>query len=401
MISNIINYGGMFILAVMITRMLGVDSLGEFTYVIAVSSIISIASELGIAQLLIRKINEERTLVFSLTKNINIFKFIVSVLIITLSVLILYIFHAGSFNLNLIAGILIVIPKTIYSTYDSSIRALQRQAVPSVIKSINTFIQIIAAYFILLYTSNLLSLFIFIIAAETCTAIVFRNVNKSLWKKTSVKFSETKGYSFSEVKQIIAEAMPFFGSGFLALSIPRLIMIILEYLYGAVSLGIFSSASRIANGAGLLSGAMYNTFYPVITNPDIMPAAGRKLAIKFSVIGLIAGVIIALIIFFTAEILIQITFKIPLAVPLLKILGFSVIPFMFYSVLQAYFFSVKQEIFILKVYIVIGVLIIPFTAIMTVKYGLTGAAYSYLIYEYLLMLVFLIKLILMPVVKES
>ena len=74
MISNIINYGGMFVLAVLITRMLGVDALGEFTYIFAVSSILAVISELGLSQLLVRKINAERTLVFSLVRNVNIFK---------------------------------------------------------------------------------------------------------------------------------------------------------------------------------------------------------------------------------------------------------------------------------------------------------------------------------------
>lgn len=149
MISNIINYGGMFVLAVMITRILGVNALGEFTYIFAVSSILAVISELGLSQLLVRKINAERTLIFSLIRNVNILKIFISIGCVLSTSIIFYIFPGLNLNLTLVIGIAVIIPKTIQATFDSSVRALQKQAIPSVIKSINTLLQIIFAYFIL------------------------------------------------------------------------------------------------------------------------------------------------------------------------------------------------------------------------------------------------------------
>lgn len=391
MAANVINYAGMFVIAVMISRILGVDALGEFTYIIAVSSIIAIVSELGLSQLLIRKINENRPEVFSLIKNVNTFKLQLSAIVAVISIGILFVFQKNSFSAALVIGIVTVIPKALYSTYDASIRALQKQSIPSAIKSANTFIQITAVYFILLYTKSLLNLFILIFFAELLTVGVFYFFNKSLWKKSGIVYAGSASYRYSAVKPVIKEALPFFGSGAFALSIPRVIMIILENLTGAASLGIFSAASRFANGIGLLSGALYNTFYPAMTDPTVIAAQRKKLTIKFSAIGFSAGLVIALIIYFSADILIQLTFKIPEAVPVLKLLGFAVIPILTYSVIQPYLISMGKEKFILKLYLFVFLFSIPLTVFIIHHHGLTGAAFISVFIEYLILSVLYFK----------
>ncbi len=391
MISNVINYAGMFVIAVMISRMLGVDALGEFTYIIAVSSFIAIVSELGLSQLLIRKINENRSEVFSLIKNVNTFKLQLSAIVVILSLGILFLLQKNSFSLALIIGIVTVIPKTLYSTYDASIRALQKQSVPSAIKSANTSIQITAAYFILLYSKSLLNLFVFTLFAELLAVGVLYFFNNSIWKKSGTVFADTSSYRYSNLIPVIKEALPFFGSGALALSIPRVIMIILENLAGAASLGIFSAASRFANGIGLLSGALYNTFYPAMTAPGTNTAERRKLALKFSAIGFSAGFALSILIYFTAEILIQLTFKIPEAVPVLKLLGLTIIPILTYSVIQPYLISMGKEKFILKLYLLVFLFSIPLTVFIIHHHGLTGAAFISVFIEFLILSVLYFK----------
>lgn len=393
MISNIINYGGMFVLAVMITRILGVDALGEFTYIFAVSAILAVISELGLSQLLVRKINAERSAVFSLMKNVNIFKMYISVLCVLLTAVTFYIFPGLNFNLTLLIGIAVIIPKTIQSTYDSSIRSLQKQAIPSVIKSINTLLQIIFAYFLLVNTNSLLNIFIMIFILETLTLFSFYLVNKVFWKRSGIIFSDSIPYSYKYIKLVIAESFPFFGSNFLALSIPRIIVIILGYLTNAVSLGIFSAASRFANGVGLFSGAVYNTFYPAMTNPETTAVEKYALARKFTLYTFITGLIISLAIYFLAEMLIDLTFRIPEAVPVLKLLGFSVIPILTYSVIQPYLISTHNEKYILKTYffswclnIIIGIFIIH-------HHGYIGAAFGNIIIEYIILLMLFYKFI--------
>ena len=393
MISNIINYGGMFVLAVMITRILGVDALGEFTYIFAISTILAVVSELGLSQLLVRKINAERTFVFSLVRNVNVFKIFISIGSVISTSIVFYIFPGLNLNLTLVIGIAVIIPKTIQATFDSSVRALQKQAIPSVIKSINTLLQIIFAYFILENTGSLLNIFIMIIIMETLTMIMFYIINKVLWNRSGILFADSIPYSYSYIKPVLKESFPFFGSSFLALSIPRIIVIILGYMTNAISLGIFSAASRFANGVGLFSGALYNTFYPAMTNPET--PAGEKYALvrKFTLYAFIAGLMISLAIYFLAEILIDITFRIPEAVPVLKLLGFSVIPILTYSVIQPYLISTQNEKYIFRTYILVWLLNIILGLFIIHHHGYIGAAFGNVIIEYVILIILFYKFI--------
>lgn len=100
-----------------------------------------------------------------------------------------------------------------------------KQTLPAVLKSVNTFIQIILAYLILRSSGNLFYVFLMILAAESITAIAFKISAANLWRRAGISF--TKPVSFSQFKSILSESFPFFGSNFLALSIPRVIIIIL------------------------------------------------------------------------------------------------------------------------------------------------------------------------------
>jgi len=393
MISNIINYGGMFVLAVIITRMLGVDALGEFTYIFAVSTILAVVSELGLSQLLVRKINAERTFIYSLVRNVNTFKIFISIGCVLLTSIIFYIFPGLNLNLTLIIGIAVIIPKTIQATFDSSIRALQKQATPSILKSLNSLLQMIFAYFILVNTGSLLNIFIMIIIMETLTMIMFYIINKILWNSSGIIFSDSIPYSYSYIEPVITESLPFFGSSFLALSIPRIIVIILGYMTNAFSLGIFSAASRFANGVGLFSGALYNTFYPAMTNPETPAGEKYALARKFTLYAFIAGLVISLAIYFFAEILIDLTFRIREAVPVLKLLGFVVIPVLTHSILQSYLFSLKFEKFIAYFYIILWIFNLISCLILVKFYGYWGAAISAFTFEYIVMITLFILFI--------
>ena len=391
MISNIINYAGMFILAVMITRFMGVKELGEFTIIFAVSSIISVISEFGLSQLLIRKINSDRSLIFSIVKNVNIFKFLLSILCLIVAGLILSIIPGSIFNLTFAAGIALIIPKVMQTTYESAIRALMIQTLPSVLKSINTFIQIILSYFILLKTGALFDLFVMMFIMECITSIVFKIASGRIWRNSGITLLPSLPFSFSFIKPVINQAFPFFGSNFLALSIPRVIIIILGNLSSQVSLGIFSAAARFSNGIGLLSGAFYNTFYPVMTDPATPQDVRYSLAKKFSLYAFLTGLLISLTIYFSAGLLIDLTFKIPEAIPVLKIICFIIIPILVYSVIQPFLFSLHAEKFILKTYLAVWLFNILCSIYLIEFYGYIGAAISTIIADYLIMISLTLK----------
>lgn len=387
MAANIVNYGGMFVLAIMITRMLGIDALGEFTLIYSFVMILTAVTDLGMQQMLVRRLNQERGKAWSIIRSVNRFRLKFSLACVIVVIAVMYFIPGAHLTAAFAIGIAIVIPKTLQSAYDSSIRALQQQRLPAIIKSAVTLLQIVFAYIILLGSPGMLYVMLVLLITELLAMGAFYLTAEYLWKRET----DIKSSGLIPIKPLIKESLPFFGNTIFALSIPRITMILLGYIASAVSLGIYSAASRFTGGIGLVSGALYNTYYPVMTGSKVTPAESFRLTAKLAVYALGLGVFIASALFFLSDILIGLSFKIPEAASALKILSVTVIPILIYSVLQPYFISLHRESFIFKTYAVIFILNIPAALILIHLYGFYGAAYVSASAEILLCIILVFK----------
>jgi O-antigen/teichoic acid export membrane protein len=384
-ISNLVNYVSTFVIAILISRFLGVTLLGEFTFIFAFSTVLSVVTDFGFSTLLIRKINENRILALRYAAQINRFKLLASVILILLILLIIFLLSKQYFNPAFAIGIALIIPKAFQSTYESSIRALLNQRLPAMIKSLNSLVQLIIAYLLLRSNHALLEIFIMLLVTEIITAIIFKHVSDSLWKKESLPDETSKpAESFGSLAR---ETLPFFGSNVLSFSIPRVSAILLGYLASASALGIFSAAARFAGGIGLLSGALFNSYYPVLTQKDADPLHKYLLTKKLTMYAFAAGMILSLVLYISADFLISITFRIPQSVPILRIMAFFVIPVLTHTVLQSYMLSVHKEKFILKLHLIIWVMNFIIGFILIIKMSHTGAAVTSLISEYVFLII--------------
>lgn len=383
MISNIINYGGMFVLAVMITRMLGVDALGEFTLIFAITSILTSVNEFGFATLLVRKINENRKNVFTILYNVNTFKILFGVIIIIIAALIVYLIPGNGLSIALAAGLAIVIPKSIQASYESSLRALMKQVFSAILKSINTLIQIVLAYLMLINSFDLFSLLVMILIAEILTTLIFKFQNRFIWlnilnnKHTSVSFS------FKKIVVLLKESWLFLANNFLTLSMPRINILMIGYIISQAAAGIFSAASRIVSSIGLLSGALFNTYYPALINLKDKPKEQFRFTSKILTYSLIAGLLINALIYFLAGIIIDLTFKIDEAKLILKILSFTVLPILLSSVLKAFFYAYFKENYLFILFVIWWIFNVIIGYIFIYYGGIIGFAYSSIITEFL------------------
>lgn len=291
--ANLVNYAGTFVMAVLIGRILGVTVLGQFTFIFAFTAVLSVITDFGLSTLLIRKMNEDTSGIALYLTKINYFKIITGSVSVVLLLAVIYFFSPAYFNLIFAAGISAVIPKAVQGTYESSIRALMNQAVSSIIKSTNTLVQLFFVYLLLVSRCGLLEVMAMILGMEIITALVFRFVNKVLWGDYGINTAEKEKRSLHGIKDLLKESFPFFGNSFLALSIPRITVILLGYISIATSVGIFSAASRFANSIGLLSGALFNTYYPVMAHSETGPENKYTLTRKLSLYAFGAGIIIA------------------------------------------------------------------------------------------------------------
>lgn len=387
MAANLVNYGGMFVLAVMIARMLGIDALGEFTLIFSFIMILTSVTDMGMSQMLVRRLNGERGKAWSIIRSVDRFRLKFSFVCAAAVISVMYFIPGEHFTAAFAAGIAIVIPKTLQSVYDSSIRARQQQKLPAIIKSAVTLLQIVFAYIILLGSPALLYIMLILLVTELLSAGAFYLTAEDLWKRES----NTKDPVLTPVKPLVEESLPFFGNNIFALSIPRITMILLGFAASPASLGIFSAASRFTGGIGLISGALFNTYYPAITSGNVNPSERYRLTGKIAAYALALGMIMAAVLFLLSDILIGLSFKVPEAASVLKILSVTVIPILVYSVLQPYLFSLHREKFILKTYTAIFIMNVPAALLLIHLYGFFGAAYVSASTEVLLCIVLIIE----------
>jgi O-antigen/teichoic acid export membrane protein len=383
MLSNIINYAGMFVIAVMITRILGIDALGEFTMIFAVSSILSSINEFGFSTLLVRKINNDRGNIFSLLKIVNTFKFVFGLVIIIVTAIIVYVTMSNALSFALIAGLLMVIPKSIQASYESSLRALMKQIFSSALKSINTLIQIILAYLMLVNSFDLFSLMAMILTTEIITTFIYKYQNRAVWIKILKNEHSSISYNFNNIVGLLKESWLFLANNFLTLSMPRINILIIGYMISQAAVGIFSASSRIISSIGLLSGALFNTYYPALISLKDKPKEQFRFTSTILTYSFFVGLLIIVFIYFLSGIVIDLTFKIDEAKIILKILSFTILPILLSSILKAFFYAYFKENYLFILFIVWWIFNIVIGLFFIALGGLHGFAYSSLITEFL------------------
>lgn len=304
---NFINYSSSFIIAVLISRFLGTEGLGKYTFVTAAGALVYLISDFGLTTLLVRKITEDKNKALTEIQNVNAAKAMISLLLLLL--LIAGIFsRIKNFDWLLLAGCISAVPRLLQTSYEASIRAFLKQKYPTIIRSINSFIQIIAAIILLTQGKSLLTIFVMILITETLTALVFRI---SAVKIASPKERTVSDFSLSKIRTLFKEGSTFFAMNFLVFSMPRGNIIVLEYLSSTIAVGIFSAGIRFVNAIGLFTGALFNTYYPLISNIREDVHLRYQLTKKMITYSFLFGAAISLSLYFLSGFLVDITFKIP------------------------------------------------------------------------------------------
>jgi O-antigen/teichoic acid export membrane protein len=140
-----------------------------------------------------------------------------------------------------------------------------------------------------------------------------------------------------------------------------------------------------------VSGALYNSVYPFIANIKEQKKTSFELAKELVKYSMILGAVISILLFLFSNLLIDLTFKIEEAKPVLKIVSFSVIPLLVYTITQTYMLSIYKEKFLLKTYLLVWIFNLVLAIFLILNYGYIGAAIVTISIEYLLMIIQLVK----------
>lgn len=396
LILNAVSYASSFILAVLVSRFLGIEALGNYSLIFAFVLILGIVSDFGLSTLLVRKLGENKFKAKEIINNFNLIKFILSAVIIILIFITAFLFFTKIYYPAFFIGVFLILPRTLMSTYEASIRSFLNQKYPVIIKSANSFLQLSLSYFILTKGYGLSAVMLCILIPDIITLMMLMLANKNVINKFNLKNnSENILQSDQPLKEqftlILKESSVFFVNNFLMLSIKGLNVILLGYFSTAVSVGIYSAGSRFVNGIGLFSGALFNSFYPAISNIKNDLKTKTELTKKFILYSFTLGLMITVPLYFFAGNLIELTFKSEDSVIVLKILSFTMIPVLVYTVTQSFLFSEYNEIFLTRILIIAWSLNIILSIILIKMYDYTGCAVALTFTEIFLMITQLSK----------
>jgi PST family polysaccharide transporter len=396
LILNAVSYAGSFILAVLVSRFLGIEALGNYSLIFAFVLILGIVSDFGLSTLLVRKLGENKFNAKEIINNFNLIKIILSVIIIILVFITAILFFTKIYYPAFLIGMFLILPRTLMSTYEASIRSFLNQKYPVIIKSANSFIQLVLSYFILTNGYGLSAIMLCILIPDIITLLFLILANKNVFDKFNLKNSNGNIlYSDQSLIEkftlILKESSVFFVNNFLMLSIKGINVILLGYFSTAASVGIYSAGSRFVNGIGLFSGALFNSFYPVISNIKNDLKTKTELTKKFILYSFTLGLMITIPLYLFSGNLIELTFKSEDSVIVLKILSFTMIPVLVYTVTQSFLFSVYNEIFLTRILIIAWSLNIILSIILIIMYDYIGCAIALTFTEIFLMITQLLK----------
>jgi O-antigen/teichoic acid export membrane protein len=391
LVLNIINFSSSFVIAVLVSRMLGVEQLGIYTFITAFASVLYLISDFGLTTLIVRKIAENKTETTGFLNKTNVIKSIGGFLSLAIFFLLIYFLDNKHFNLSLGAGIIVIIPRLYQTTYEASIRVFGFQKYPTIIRSLNSLLQIILSYFAISQGFGLEGIFLFILYMEMFTYIIFALTNRRILVKNGIPLKANLKDKRESLLNTAKESSVLFLNNLLNFTIPRIHIILLEYISSTASVGIFSAGVRFTSGAGLVSGALYNSVYPFIANIKEQKKTSFELAKELVKYSMILGAVISILLFLFSNLLIDLTFKIEEAKPVLKIVSFSVIPLLVYTITQTYMLSIYKEKFLLKTYLLVWIFNLVLAIFLILNYGYIGAAIVTISIEYLLMIIQLVK----------
>jgi O-antigen/teichoic acid export membrane protein len=392
---NSVNYASAFVIAVLVSRFLGVKELGDYTFIAALTSVMYLVADFGLTTLIVRKIGVDKSATLSVIKSAAVIK--LSIGVVLFGGLIVYIVLTpaivDSFGKDLqpqhilLLGTAAVFPRLLQANYESAIRVFGIQKYPTIIRSVNSLFQIGFGLWALSAGLQLLGVFSVILIFEMLTAIVFSVTNKIVLKKNGfLSPAGTRGQAplHYGVKTLIRESSIFFLYNFLRFSMPVTVIFLVQYLRSSESVGIYSAAARFVGGIGLLTGAVFNSYYPLISN--LAKDENLKLTLTRKLLGysLAAGFVIVIVILSLSNALIDLTFKIQDSKAVLRILSFGILPTMVLPVIQSYMFSTHSEKFNLKILLLVWILNLFLTYLLVNFYDYSGAAISFVVCEYVL-----------------
>lgn len=345
----------------LIARHLGVEAFGQFTFIGALVLIGNTFTNFGTDTYIIREVARTKQIAPLVPRALGL-----QLLLSALWWIVTLMFHP---TLPLLIYSLVLFPLAIFSVATATLRAFERMDLVWTLSLANGLIQIIAAYFSL----DIWTLCLFLLVGQFLIAAL------SYW----ICFTVLPDFSllpFKNISPLLKLTLPFAALTILLVLSQRLGILTISVLKGDSATGIFSAVTRLVDGLKLGHYAILGALLPVISRGTQESKQSFRKGF-FLIMAFSLTMAIGLAIFSRSIIIILYGETFYLAINLLALLGWSLVPYTISSFISYDLIARGQENTLVKATLISFAVFLVLYPWLISTYDLNGAVYAALIGE--------------------
>lgn len=377
---NLSNLFALFVFSVLLTRTLGKETLGLYTFFTAALMPFVYFIDFGQSNSLIQEIGKAPNRTLKILRNTLSIKVLLTAIATTLLVVFSALFfeHNQERQMFWIFG-LILLPRAFYSSFEATLRAHQKMGKLLYVSTPIGITLVCVSWLLLKAGFELEIVLAFLVAVEFLKAgLIWLVLDRTLGLNLRLSVSEIE---WGHCLKLLRNSLPFFTIGIVGILHYRLDIVVLAYMKDNTEVGIFGGASNFANVLRFSPSVIVAAFFPAISSLSKNSLRLNSLTKKALTLQLFASVALSTAVFVLAPFLLSQTYRIEESVAVLRMLVWSVIPMSVYSTLIYVFYQADKSSWSLKILsgavvvnVILNILLIP-------QWGAMALAFSRLISE--------------------
>lgn len=251
-IENVLSY----VIIVLISRYLGAEGLGQYSFIFAFVGVFFIFGDFGLSQLLIKDLSKDDSDIDKFISNVLSLKFVLLAICFLVYFVTLFFIGKNEIFLALVIAGLAQITSSLYSVFYGLSRVKHRGKIVSVATIMERVLTLIFSFYAIVIMKDLtLFVFGFLIAHLIRTTWLYL-VNKKYFK---FEFSINKKYLWSLLKK----SYPFLLIASFAFVYVRIDTIILSFMQGDVVTGWYNAAYKLINVFNVIPAILLTFGFPM------------------------------------------------------------------------------------------------------------------------------------------
>jgi O-antigen/teichoic acid export membrane protein len=255
--KTIAKFIGVFVL-VLIARYLGDEGYGKYTFAFTFISFLSIISELGIAQILVREISRSPKEAGKLIGNAIFVKSVLSFLAFFCAILSIYLFKSSVETVQAIQIYALILLVDIFNIYGVMFEINLKMKYSAFFYILNNLLLLMITVPVIYFNLGLNYIIFATVVADGVKNICIYIISKKFLK---IKFD----FDFQECKYIVKESLPLAFSAVFTLIYYRIDVIMLSFILGDTAVGIYGAAYRLSETVLFIPEVFMMSMFPLMS----------------------------------------------------------------------------------------------------------------------------------------